>query len=187
MQTNCTVGPLFFLVAAQAPMMQRWYASHDEAGDPYWLYAASNLGSFAGLIAYPLVLEPSLPLAEQSWAWAAGYALLFALVGLAAFSRRGVHTRDEVPALSQSRGGLGWGRIALRLGLSCGSWGGGVDRGHGGAAGCGRRGCRSLDRRGGLARRMEDGRHHGDYPLTLKLVPADTAPDTFYNLIMLVV
>ena len=56
-----TVGPLFFLVAAQAPMMQRWYAAHGQAGDPYWLYAASNLGSFAGLIAYPLVLEPSLP------------------------------------------------------------------------------------------------------------------------------
>ena len=113
-----TVGPLFFLVAAQAPMMQRWYAAHGQAGDPYWLYAASNLGSFAGLIAYPLLLEPGLPLAEQSWAWAAGYALLFALVGLAAFSRRGVHTQANDPALSQSRGGLGWGRIALWLGLS---------------------------------------------------------------------
>ncbi len=75
-----SIGPLFFVVSAQAPLMQRWFALSD-GGDPYPLYAASNLGSFGGLVAYPLIVEPLLPLAEQSWLWTAGYVLLFALVG----------------------------------------------------------------------------------------------------------
>ena len=58
-----SVGPVFFLVSAQAPLMQRWFASHPGAGEPWALYAASNLGSFAGLIAYPLLAEPFLRLA----------------------------------------------------------------------------------------------------------------------------
>ena len=84
-----TIGPVFFAVSAQAPLMQRWYAANPEAGDPYWLYAASNLGSFAGLLAYPLFLEPNLPLGSQSWAWSAGYVLLIVLVAAAAWTRRG--------------------------------------------------------------------------------------------------
>src|SRR4051794_22511041 len=48
-----SIGPLFFVISAQAPLIQRWY-SHARHRDPYPLYAASNLGSFAGLLAYPL-------------------------------------------------------------------------------------------------------------------------------------
>ncbi len=46
-----TIGPVFFLVSAQAPLMQRWYAADPQAGEPRALYAASNIGSFTGLIA----------------------------------------------------------------------------------------------------------------------------------------
>lgn len=83
-----TIGPLFFVVSAQAPLMQQWFASHREAGDPYPLYAASNLGSFAGLLAYPLLVEPLLPLGAQSRAWAVGYGVLVVLVALAGLARR---------------------------------------------------------------------------------------------------
>jgi spermidine synthase len=75
-----SIGPLFFIVATQAPLMQRWYALETKRGEPYPLYAASNLGSFAGLIAYPLLVEPVLPLAEQSVLWTVGYGLLVLLV-----------------------------------------------------------------------------------------------------------
>ena len=61
-----SIGPVFFAVSAQAPLMQRWFAADPRAGDPYFLYAASNLGSFAGLISYPALVEPLLPLAKQS-------------------------------------------------------------------------------------------------------------------------
>lgn len=79
-----SIGPVFFAVSAQAPLMQRWFAVDDRAGDPYYLYAASNLGSFAGLLSYPLWVEPNFLLANQAWGWTAGYAALFLLVMLAA-------------------------------------------------------------------------------------------------------
>ena len=81
-----SIGPLFFIVSAQAPLMQRWYALDPERGDPYPLYAASNLGSFAGLLCYPLLVEPSLTLQQQSLLWSGGYALLVLLVALCALT-----------------------------------------------------------------------------------------------------
>lgn len=74
-----SIGPLFFAVSAQAPLLQRWYS---EIGtDPYPLYAASNLGSFGGLIAYPLLVEPLLPIGEQRLLWSLAYGLMILLVG----------------------------------------------------------------------------------------------------------
>jgi hypothetical protein len=78
-----SIGPLFFVISAQAPLLQRWY-SDAGGGDPYPLYAASNLGSFGGLIAYPLLVEPLLPLKGQSWLWSAGYGLVVLLVAVCA-------------------------------------------------------------------------------------------------------
>lgn len=82
-----SIGPVFFLVSAQAPLMQRWFAADPQAGQPWALYAASNLGSFGGLIAYPLLAEPLLPLRAQSWAWSAGYVVLLVLIALCARAR----------------------------------------------------------------------------------------------------
>ena len=82
-----SIGPVFFLVSAQAPLMQRWFAAHGQAGEPWALYAASNLGSFAGLIAYPLLAEPLLPLRWQSLGWSMGYGVLVLLVATAAAAR----------------------------------------------------------------------------------------------------
>jgi hypothetical protein len=74
-----SIGPIFFVVSAQAPLMQRWFALCG-GGDPYPLYAASNLGSFGGLIAYPLLVEPMLDLKQQSWLWSGGYCVLALLI-----------------------------------------------------------------------------------------------------------
>src|SRR5262249_10834201 len=70
--------------ATSGPLLQKWFAEtgHPSARDPYFLYAASNLGSMLGLIGYPLVLEPLLTLTQQGWLWALGYGLL-ALLTLA--------------------------------------------------------------------------------------------------------
>ena len=75
-----SIGPLFFAVSAQAPLLQRWYSIASHGRDPYALYAASNIGSFGGLIAYPLIVEPNLALKGQSWLWTGGYVLVLILV-----------------------------------------------------------------------------------------------------------
>jgi hypothetical protein len=73
-----TVGLPFVVVSATAPLLQRWYSltGARDAGDPYFLYAASNLGSLAALILYPLLVEPELGLRSQSWFWAATFVAL---------------------------------------------------------------------------------------------------------------
>ena len=72
-----SVGAPFFALSATAPLLQRWLAdSRDRsARDPYFLYAASNLGSLGTLLAYPFVLEPLLRLRQQSFAWSVGYGV----------------------------------------------------------------------------------------------------------------
>ena len=113
-----SVGPVFFLVSAQAPLMQRWFASHPEAGEPWALYAASNLGSFAGLIAYPLFAEPFLRVQEQSLAWSAGYALLIVLIVLAARARWQAAAPLQLEAGSAPAHAVGARRILLWIALA---------------------------------------------------------------------
>jgi SAM-dependent methyltransferase len=79
-----SIGPLFLAVSAQAPLIQRWFNLSSGGRDPYALYAASNLGSFGGLIAYPLLVEPLMSLRMQSRAWSAGYCALLLMVAACA-------------------------------------------------------------------------------------------------------
>ena len=76
------IGLPFFAVSATAPLLQRWFAhaGHARSADPYFLYSASNIGSIAALIGYPLLFEPAMRLGEQGWAWTGGYALLALLI-----------------------------------------------------------------------------------------------------------
>ena len=82
------VGAPVFVLAAASPLLQRWLAStrHEDAGDPYYLYASSNAGSLAGLLAYPLLLEPFLSGSDQSRLWAFGYAGFVGLALLCVFT-----------------------------------------------------------------------------------------------------
>src|SRR5438552_1206245 len=59
-----SVGLPFFVLSTSAPLLQKWFAStgHKAGRDPYFLYAASNLGSMLALLSYPILVEPGLPL-----------------------------------------------------------------------------------------------------------------------------
>ncbi len=83
-----SVGLPFFVVSAGSPLLQKWFAAtgHKAADDPYFLYAASNLGSMMTLLGYPLFVEPSLHLADQSRLWSYGFGLLILLTFGAAFA-----------------------------------------------------------------------------------------------------
>ncbi|MCA0424673.1 MAG: hypothetical protein LCH61_15380, partial [Proteobacteria bacterium] len=80
-----SVGLPFFAVSANGPLLQAWFAktSHPTASDPYYLYGASNFGSFSALLLYPVLIEPTLTLKQQAAAWSGGFVLLGALIALA--------------------------------------------------------------------------------------------------------
>lgn len=77
-----SVGAPFAAASATAPLLQAWYTrtGRADAHDPYYLYAASNLGSFIGLLAYPVLIEPLLGAQAQSQAWSAAYVAVLALI-----------------------------------------------------------------------------------------------------------
>ena len=77
-----SIGLPFFALAANGPLMQAWFVrtDHPSARDPYFLFSASNIGSFLALISYPIVIEPFLRLGEQTWLWAVGYYVLLLLI-----------------------------------------------------------------------------------------------------------
>jgi hypothetical protein len=74
------IGLPFLAVSANAPLLQAWFArtGHPHAHDPYFLYAASNLGSLIALLAYPFVLEPAFGLKALSGLWSVGFLVLLA-------------------------------------------------------------------------------------------------------------
>lgn len=80
------VGLPFFVISSTAPLLQKWFAATDDpaAKDPYFLYAASNVGSLLALLGYPLVIERALALDEQSRIWTIGYGLLILLAVMCA-------------------------------------------------------------------------------------------------------
>lgn len=80
------VGAPFFALSANAPLLQKWFAASGARGaaDPYFLYAASNAGSAAALLSYPLAIEPMIGVSGAALGWSVGYGLLTALLALCA-------------------------------------------------------------------------------------------------------
>ncbi|MEQ1933693.1 MAG: fused MFS/spermidine synthase [Fimbriimonadaceae bacterium] len=82
-----SVGLPFFVLSASSPLVQTWFA-RSGGKNPYSLYAASNVGSFLGLLSYPFLIEPNLTTVQQSQFWTAGYVLLFVLFLMTMFETR---------------------------------------------------------------------------------------------------
>ena len=95
------VGLPFMAVAANAPLLQSWFAASGtkHARNPYFLYAASNLGSLIALLAFPFVLEPKFGLTALSRGWGFGFVALIAAIGLCYWMVRdatGTPTGDQI-------------------------------------------------------------------------------------------
>jgi hypothetical protein len=77
-----SIGLPFFALAANAPLLQAWFVrtGHPDAKEPYFLYAASNVGSFLALLSYPVAVEPFVRLGAQTWIWTVGFYVLIVLI-----------------------------------------------------------------------------------------------------------
>ena len=81
------VGIPFFLTSTTSPLLQRWFShlGHRQSGNPYFLYAASNVGSLAALLGYPFLIELSLDLPDQSRLWSFCFVALALLAASCAY------------------------------------------------------------------------------------------------------
>jgi hypothetical protein len=96
-----SVGLPFFALSATSSLAQSWFArSTNGARDPYIMYAASNVGSLATLLAYPLLIEPLLGTLQQGRLWTLGYACFCAALTACAWIalRSGSVLRSDPPA-----------------------------------------------------------------------------------------
>jgi hypothetical protein len=109
-----TIGLPAFVLTATTPLVSGWLDAVREegaGGDPYWLYALSNAGSLLALLAYPLIIEPRLGLGTQREAWAVAYAVLVALLALAAARSIGALGRRRVAERAiVADSGITWSR-----------------------------------------------------------------------------
>jgi hypothetical protein len=70
-----TIGLPYFLLSSTGPLLQRWIAHRFAEKTVYRLFALSNFGSLAGLLAFPFLIEPYASSAGQAYAWSAAYAV----------------------------------------------------------------------------------------------------------------
>lgn len=124
------VAPVFFVLSVTSPLLQKWFAKsgHPHAHDPYFLYAASNVGSILALLSYPLLVEANMGVTEQTTTWMFGFGCFFFLAtacGIASWygnrksSRDLAETTQHETRASQNRSQtLTWSRRARWILLS---------------------------------------------------------------------
>jgi hypothetical protein len=107
---TASVGVPFAAISATAPLLQSWFSrtGRADAADPYYLYGASNAGSLAALLAFPLLIEPQLGAHAQSLAWSVGFvALIVGILACAALVwRRNALERVETVSAATERSTL---------------------------------------------------------------------------------
>ena len=121
------IGPPILALAASAPLIQSSFTFANPNRSPYRLYAFSNLGALAGLVAFPLVIEPAAPMRVVEMGWALAFVGSVALWGSSwpGFQHRRLPTTPQRPRPGQrsslpnwSPSELNWKRVVLALSLA---------------------------------------------------------------------
>lgn len=113
---GANVAVAFTLLSATAPLVSSWYAESG-ADRPYFLYAASNAGSLAALLAYPFVVEPFFDLGAQAAAFRVAFVVV--AVGIAAAGAHSVISGGGATrSVPETDATLGWRRRATWVGLA---------------------------------------------------------------------
>ncbi len=113
----CIAVP-YVLLSANATLVQ---SKAPFGKGAFWLYGISNLGSFCGLLVFPVFLEPNISVTGQMFLFAGGLAVYTALVSILVFCAPG--TCDSARAERTVGGGAEAGREAVQRrceGVSCG-------------------------------------------------------------------
>lgn len=118
------VGLPFFALSMGAPTLQRWFSTTDDphAEKPYFLYAASNIGSLSALLVYPFVLEPRFTNTQISVVWSVAYLGLLALIYLCSRSARfeQLETANSVEPETEAVSRVVWKERLTWAGLAAG-------------------------------------------------------------------
>src|SRR4051812_3484963 len=99
-----SIGVPFFALSANGPLLQAWFArtDHPSAANPYFLYAASNIGSFLALLSYPFVMEPLTTLGQQTRGWAVLFVVLIVLIAWCGVLMLGAARTEDGPKVEAS-------------------------------------------------------------------------------------
>jgi SAM-dependent methyltransferase len=101
---GATIGLPYFLLSTTSPLVQAWFWQSFRHAVPYRLFALSNFASLLALLSYPVLVEPFLPLAAQSWLWSVAYCGFALLCGVTALlSTRGPAAAPAPAAQSGDR------------------------------------------------------------------------------------
>ena len=112
--------PAMMLLFSVSPLLHGWLQQRGQTV-PYYVYAFSNSGSLAALLAYPFVIEPAMDISTQAAIWHGLLAVATLLLAGASFlfARTAAQTRltsDNYSNPLSER--IGARRIGIWLGLS---------------------------------------------------------------------
>ena len=98
-----TIGGPYWVLSANAPLLQAWFSREKPGTSPYRLYALSNAGSLLALVSYPFLVEPGLSLRTQVYTWSATFVVFAAFCGWCVWHVfRSNGTADGMPASPDS-------------------------------------------------------------------------------------
>ncbi|MEW5938531.1 MAG: ferrichrome ABC transporter permease [Chloroflexota bacterium] len=115
-----SVGPAYFALSSNSPLVQVWFHRVAPARSPYALYALSNIGSLLGLLTFPFLFEPRLDSSTQGILWTGGFFLfaLATLVNASRGARAGQPVSDSAGPSEVAAPAPGLGRRAAWIALS---------------------------------------------------------------------
>src|SRR5438309_3730467 len=93
---SVSAGLPYFVLSTTSPLLQSWFVRTHPGASPYRLYALSNLGSLLGLLSYPFLVEPWLPLRIQARVWSLGFVFYTVACAYCAGQVRHNSTADSV-------------------------------------------------------------------------------------------
>jgi SAM-dependent methyltransferase len=108
-----SIGLPFFALCTTSPLLQSWYSQSGSIQSaltqpastqsspvafPYRLFALSNAASLLALLAYPVGIEPLLPLSRQFLIWSAAFLIFAVLAAVCALGARGAPAVDDEQA-----------------------------------------------------------------------------------------